>query len=337
MPGTRRRSSRAASGRRRWRPAWASRGRRRDERLDLEQSGRRAFERARDGGAGLRLDRATEHRHGRAPDEASPVISKIPISFVEPKRFFVARRRGGRGSGRPRTAARSRRGARARAGPRRCRPSSHGRRGSSRPRTASTRARGDQPPPAPGRRGLAPSRGRPSTASGSSRSRTRRAAPPRASRATTSSSVSARISTFAAPPSRSARSFTCATDSSPVISSVRSGHAHLLQRGQEQRRLADPGLAPDSTSEAGTMPPPSTRIEARARRSRCAPPPPPRRRRAAAAPSAGPSEARRPCPRSPRQRPERGAAGAFPEPATGVGPALAARVLNGCFRHPFTL
>ncbi len=38
---------------------------------------------------------------------------------------------------------------------------------------------------------------------------------------TMSSSVSARISTFAAPPRRSARSFTWATDSSPVMSSVR--------------------------------------------------------------------------------------------------------------------
>ena len=57
----------------------------------------------------------------------------------------------------------------------------------------------------------APSRARTSRASAPSRSRRRRAARCSSVAQTVSSSVSARISTFSAPPSRAARSFTCAT------------------------------------------------------------------------------------------------------------------------------
>ena len=57
----------------------------------------------------------------------TPVISKTPISLVEPNRFLTARSIAERGSGRPRTAARRRPGARARAARRRAPPWSRGR------------------------------------------------------------------------------------------------------------------------------------------------------------------------------------------------------------------
>ncbi len=65
----------------------------------------------------------------------------------------------------PRTGARSRRGARARADRRPCRPSLRDRRGRSRRRAPSRRAAGGRPPHAPGRRTRARSRARPRTAS----------------------------------------------------------------------------------------------------------------------------------------------------------------------------
>ena len=66
---------------------------RRDEGLDLDQERPRPLERARHRGADLaglglrrRSRRARRRRRAR-----SPVISKTASSFVEPKRFFVAR------------------------------------------------------------------------------------------------------------------------------------------------------------------------------------------------------------------------------------------------------
>ena len=67
---------------------------RRDERLDLEEKRPRPLERADDSRAGLVVLRAAEDRRTGLPLPRAPrpVISKTPSSFVEPKRFFTARR-----------------------------------------------------------------------------------------------------------------------------------------------------------------------------------------------------------------------------------------------------
>ena len=67
--------------------------RRRHERLHLEQQRPRPLEGAAHRGADLaRMRRAEELRRIGHADEPGAVISKTPSSFVEPKRFFVARR-----------------------------------------------------------------------------------------------------------------------------------------------------------------------------------------------------------------------------------------------------
>ena len=76
---------------------------------------------------------------------------------------------------------------------------------------------------------------------------------------TVSSSVSARISTCSAPPRRSARSFTCAADSSPVTSSARRSFDISARAVSNSVDFPTPGSPPTSTSEAGTSPPPRTR------------------------------------------------------------------------------
>ena len=121
---------------------------------------------------------------------------------------------------------RSRRGARARGGRRRRRPSSRDRRGRSRCPPPSRRAAAGPSPRAPGRRSRAPSRGRARRASGSSRSRRPPGARARASRRRGRGSSRRGCSTSPAPPSRSARSLTCAADSSPVTSATVRAGAH---------------------------------------------------------------------------------------------------------------
>ena len=76
---------------------------------------------------------------------------------------------------------------------------------------------------------------------------------------TTSRSVSARISTRSQPPSRCARSFTCATDSSPVTRSARRSREIAPSAVRRSVDLPTPGSPPTSTSDAGTSPPPRTR------------------------------------------------------------------------------
>ena len=220
---------------------------RRDERLDLEQERPRALERARDGRAdlarlarGRRAPRGRARRRGRRRSSRRRRARSSSRSGSSPRAGC-----GARGSGRPRTGARSRRGARARAGRRPSRPSSRGRRGTSRRRTPSRRAAAARPPRAPARPSPAPSRARPSRASAPSRSRRRRAARARASRRRRRAR-----SRRGSRPGRSrragaARSFTCATDSSPVTSSARRVCEIGAERREQQRRLADAGLAAD--------------------------------------------------------------------------------------------
>ena len=78
---------------------------------------------------------------------------------------------------------------------------------------------------------------------------------------TASRSVSATIGTRSASgPSRSARSFTCAADSSPDTYSTRCPAAARLPSAPPVIvDLPMPGAPPISTSEPGTSPPPSTR------------------------------------------------------------------------------
>ncbi len=166
---------------------------------------------------------------------------------------------GGLGSGRPRTAGRSQRGARARAGLRRRHPSSRARPERSRRHTPLRRGAGGPSPRGPGLRSRPRSRALERRGSGSSRSRIR----PERSRSsvaeTMSRSVSARMRTSPAPPRRSARSFTCAADSSPVTrATVRSA---LIARNAMSNSvdLPMPGSPLTRTSDAGTRPPPSTR------------------------------------------------------------------------------
>ena len=90
----RRRSSRGASGRRRWRRGAASRGRSarrapgsRAAAAASPRARRPRRRRPRPARCGRRAPRGRGRRRGR-----SPVISKTPSSFVEPKRFLTARR-----------------------------------------------------------------------------------------------------------------------------------------------------------------------------------------------------------------------------------------------------
>ena len=104
-----------------------------------------------------------------------------------------------------------------------------------------------RPPRAPARRSRAPSRARPSRASAPSRSRRRRAARC-SSVAQTVVELGLGEDLDVAPRRRgaSARSFTWATDSSPVTSSARRpSRAIAPSAHQEQRRLADARLAAD--------------------------------------------------------------------------------------------
>ena len=266
---------------------------------------------------------------GRVGDADEPRAGHLEHAELVRRAEAVLRPRAGcgaRGSGRPRTGARSRRGARARAGRRRSRPSSRGRRGSSRRPTPSRRAAGARPPRAPARPSRARSRARTSRASARSRSRTRRAARARASR-TRSRARSRRGSRpRSAPPSRAARSFTCATDSSPVTRSARRVGAH---------RAAAPSAAASTCRRParrrrGRARPGRARRRARGRAPgrRCDPRRPPRRRRrrAAGAASRGAVAARDVGRRLLDQRPERAAAGALAEPAPGGVAALRTRI-----------
>ena len=259
--------------RRRRRPRCRARGRRggrarlRSSRAAWVDSGAYPSRHREVGGSDERLD---FEQHGRVPSMAQ--VTAAPIS-PEPRcrreRRGRARRRGrrrssrtrrarwssrsgslshagcgARGSGRPRTGGRSRRGARGLAGRRPRRPWSRGRRGSWRRRPPSRRAAAAPPLRGPGR----PTRSRAMSAAYSvcTESITQTSGRSRSSVAhTASSSVSARISTCSEPPSRAARSFTCATDSSPVTSSARRPRGDRSERREEQRRLADAGLAAD--------------------------------------------------------------------------------------------
>ena len=233
----------------------------RDEGLDLEQQRPRALERAGDGRADLAAVRAgrtppTDRGRRRARRRSSrrrrarwsSRTGSSPLAGCD-----------GRGSGRPRTAARSRRGARGRVARQPSRPSSRARRGTSRRRSPSRRAAGGPPPRAP----ATPSPGAEPISCDQSvctESITQTAGRSRSSVAqTASSSVSARISTPSQPPSRAARSFTCATDSSPVTSSARRSREIAPSAFRSSVDLPTPGSPPTSTSDAGTSPPPSTR------------------------------------------------------------------------------
>ena len=65
-----------------------------DEGLDLEQQRARSLERARDRGAYLARPETGRRRSDGSgtPTSPVPVISKMPSSFVDPNRFFTARR-----------------------------------------------------------------------------------------------------------------------------------------------------------------------------------------------------------------------------------------------------
>ena len=107
------------------RPAWWTDPGRRDERLDLDEQRAgcpRGWRRPRP-----RAPRAwSSPRNARAGSGTSrrpaPVISRTPISSVEPKRFLALAAAAARRTGRPRARARHPRGARACAGRRGCRP-----------------------------------------------------------------------------------------------------------------------------------------------------------------------------------------------------------------------
>ena len=114
-------------------------------------------------------------------------------------------------------------------------------------------------PRAPARPSRAPSRSRPSRASGPSRSRRRRAARARASRRPPRGSSRRGSRRCSAPPRRAARSFTCAVDSSPVTSSARRSREIAASAISRSVDFPTPGSPPTRTSEAGTRPPPSTR------------------------------------------------------------------------------
>ena len=234
---------------------------RRDERLDLEQDRPRSLEGAGDGGADLpRLAAAEELGGVGHADEARRRSSRRRRARWS-SRSGSSRPEGcdGRGSGRPRTGARSRRGARARAGRRPCRPSSRGRPGRSRRRSPWRPAGAARRPRAPARPIPAPSRARPRTASAPSRSRRRRAARARGSRRPSRARSRPGSRRRSQPPRRSPRSFTWATDSSPVTSSARRSFEIARSAISSSVDLPTPGSPPTSTSDAGTSPPPSTR------------------------------------------------------------------------------
>ena len=134
------------------------------------------------------------------------------------------------------------------------------------------------------------------------------------------------------PPSRVARSFTWATDSSPVTSSARRPPAATAPSAESSSvDFPTPGSPPTSTSDAGTMPPPSTRSSS-ATPSGSAPPRPPRPRRGAAEHAAA-ARRRLAAAQLLDERAERAAPGAPPEPAPRGGPALATAVLDDDLGH----
>ena len=259
---------------------------RRDERLDLEQERPRSLERARDGGADLaRLAAAEERRGVGDADEARRRSSRRRRARSSSRSgSSPPAGRGGRGSGRPRTGARSRRDARARAGRRPSRPSSRGpTRKVATPASFATRS---EP-----RRRLAHLRDRARRRADLGRvERLHRvdhadggtlALESRADRVELR--LGEDLDRARSRRAASARSLTCATDSSPVTSSARRVGRHRAERRQEQGRLADAGLAADEHERGGHEARRRARGRARRRRSRSGRPPRPSRRRGAAA------------------------------------------------------
>ena len=105
------------------------------------------------------------------------------------------------------------------------------------------------------------------------------------------------ISTRSAPPRRSARSFTWATDSSPVTRRARRSRRDRGERAEEQGRLAHAGLAAHEDEDSPGRGRRRGRGRARRPRSGCAPPPPPPRPRGGGAGAGtGPPSRRRPEP-----------------------------------------
>ena len=308
---------------------------RRDERLDLEQQRPRALDRAGDGGADLARLAAAEERRGvghadepgaghlehaelvrRAeavldgPQDAMGVVA-VALELEHAVDEVLEHARPGDGAVLRHVADEERRDA----------------------RLLRRRAGAGSPPRAPAR----PSPGvEPSSAAYSvcTESITQTSGRSRSSVAqTASSSVSARISTCSQPPSRAARSFTCATDSSPVTSSARLDCEIGAERHQEQRRLADARLAADEHERRRHEPAAEHAVElVDTGRD-------PRRLlgddvdEAKQRPRLGRLGAARRCGLL-DHRPERAAARAAPEPPAGDRAALGARVLDGrCFRH----
>ena len=107
-----------------------------------------------------------------------------------------------------------------------------------------------------------------STRSGSSRRRSAAAASPTACSRMRSTQVSASACrSSSGRPRRTARPATWASDSSPVTYSPGSRRRHLRQRLQQQRRLADAGIAADQHHR--TLRPGRRRARGRTRRCRC--------------------------------------------------------------------
>ena len=153
---------------------------------------------------------------------------------------------------------------------------------------------------------------------------------------TVSSSVSARISTFAAPPRRSARSFTCATDSSPVISRTRRSRSSPAARRGAASTCRPRARRRRARATPGTMPPPRTRSSSGT----------PVGMRSASSTLTSTSRSSGfggafACPDLADdlfdERPEGVAARALPEPPPGRVPALGARELDRRLRHRASL
>ena len=131
----------------------------------------------------------------------------------------------------------------------------------------------------------------------------------------------------------SARSFTCADDSSPVTSSARPlALTSPRARISSSVDLPTPGSPPTSTSDAGTSPPPSTRSSSGT----------PVGIRSASSALTSTSRSERLCGAAPLrcrrgalldERPERAAPRALAEPAPGRVAALGARELDRRLRH----
>ena len=140
----------------------------------------------------------------------------------------------------------------------------------------------------------------------------------------------------AAPPSRSARSFTCAADSSPVTSSARRSREIDASAISSRVDLPTPGSPPTRTSDAGTMPAAQDPVELGQAGGDARRPPRSRLRRGGAASGRFRSSRGQPAPGRKRfldERPERAAARALAEPARGGLTALGARELDGRLRH----